>query len=119
MSLIGYARVSTEDQSLNLQKDALYQAGCVDVYEEVASGARMERPQLAAAVRCCQAGPHTLVVWKLDRLGRTVKGLIEFADELATKGIGLKSLQDNIDTTTPAGKCFFTILAAFAELERN
>src|SRR5438067_3212449 len=104
MALIGYARVSTGDQTLDLQRDALRTAGCIDIYEEQASGARVQRPALAAALRACRQG-DTLVVWKLDRLGRNTTHLIEIADDLAQRVIGLKTLTGfAIDTTTPHGR---------------
>ena len=118
MAFIGYARVSTGDQTLDLQKDALHAAGCLDVYEEVASGARMTRPQLAAALRACRRG-DTLVIWKLDRLGRNTKHLLEIVEDLTQRDIGLKTLTGfAIDTHTPHGRLALQMFAALAEYER-
>jgi DNA invertase Pin-like site-specific DNA recombinase len=118
MAFIGYARVSTGDQTLDLQKDALYAAGCIDIYEEYASGARVTRPELAAALRACRKD-DTLVIWKLDRLGRNTKHLIEIAEDLAQREIGLKTLTGfAIDTTTPHGLFVFQMFGALAEYER-
>ena len=118
MAFIGYARVSTGDQTLDLQRDALRAAGCLDVYEEYASGARGQRPALAAALRTCRTG-DTLVVWKLDRLGRNTKHLIEIAEDLAQRAIGLKTLTGfDIDTNTPHGTLMLHMFAALAEYER-
>ena len=119
MALIGYARVSTGDQTLDLQKDALTAAGCIDIYEEYASGARVQRPELAAALRTCRPG-DTLVIWKLDRLGRNTKHLIEIAEDLAQRAIGLKTLTGfAFDTTTAHGKLMLQLFAALAEYERT
>jgi hypothetical protein len=96
MALIGYARVSTGDQTLNLQLDALRAAGCLDIYEEHASEATAARPELASCLRACREG-DTLVIWKLDRLGRNTKHLIEIADDLARRKIGLKTLTGSLN----------------------
>lgn len=116
--LIGYARVSTADQSLHLQKDALTAAGCQEIYEDTASGAKSARPGLEKALARLREG-DTLVVWKLDRLGRSLKHLIESVQALESRGVGFRSLQDNIDTTTPGGKLLFHILGSLAEFERD
>jgi DNA invertase Pin-like site-specific DNA recombinase len=118
MARIGYARVSTEDQTLDLQRDALRQAGCIDIYEEHASGARATRPELAAALRACREG-DVLVVWKLDRLGRSMKHLVEIVEDLQQRGIGFQVLTGiEVDTTTPHGRFAFQLFAALAEYER-
>lgn len=116
--LIGYARISTSDQSLDLQKDALKVAGCKKIFSEIASGAKSQRVELEKALEYVRQG-DTLVVWRLDRLGRTLKHLIEFINEMEAKGIGFMSLQENIDTTTSGGKLIFHIFGALAEFERN
>ena len=118
--LIGYARVSTPDQSLDLQRDALLAAGCDPnhLYTDVASGAKADRPGLEAALHYLRAG-DTLVVWKLDRLGRSLTHLIDTVRRLDARGIGFKSLQEHIDTTTPGGKLVFHVFAALAEFERD
>ena len=118
MAHIGYARISTGDQTLDLQRDALREAGCIDIYEEQASGARVARPVLSAALRACREG-DMLVVWKLDRLGRNTKHLIEIVEELTQRQIGLKTLTGYaIDTSTPHGKLALHMFAALAEYER-
>src|SRR5574340_621176 len=101
--LIGYARVSTQDQTLDLQTDALMRAGCERTFTDTASGAKAERPGLQEAMNHLRSG-DTLVVWRLDRLGRTLNHLIATITELNEQGIGFKSLQENMDTTTPGGK---------------
>lgn len=116
--LIGYARVSTADQSLDLQKDALNTAGCEHLFTDTASGAKSERPGLNDALKECRKG-DTLVVWKLDRLGRSLPHLVETVRELVARGVGFKSLQENIDTTTSGGKLIFHIFASLAEFERD
>jgi DNA invertase Pin-like site-specific DNA recombinase len=116
--LIGYARVSTDDQNLDLQHDALKKAGCEQIYEDQLSGARAERPGLQQALAYARSG-DTLVVWRLDRLSRSLKDLIDMVATLETKGIGLKSLQESIDTTVSSGKLVFHIFGALAEFERN
>ena len=116
--LIGYARVSTQDQSLDLQREALTEAGCQKVFEDKISGSRAERPGLAKTLEMLREG-DTLVVWKLDRLGRSVKHLVDLASDLGDRGIHFKSLTDYIDTGTPSGRFFFHVMASLAEMERE
>src|SRR6056297_2503172 len=115
--LIGYARVSTQDQNLALQRDALEKAGCERIFVEKASGAQRERPQLKAAIDYMRAG-DALVVWKLDRLARSLKQLIETVEELGQRDIGLRSLTEAIDTGTSGGRLIFHLFGALAEFER-
>jgi Resolvase, N terminal domain len=122
-SLVGLARVSTDAQNAQLQRDALTGAGCVRIFEEKVSSrkATTDRPGLTAALDYLRTG-DTLAVWKLDRLGRSVKDVLTIADDLHARGIGLRILTGNLSgtyTPTGEGKFFFTILAAFAELERD
>ena len=114
--LIGYARVSTDDQTLDLQRDALKEAGCERIFEDTAGGTA-ERPNLQQALSHLRAG-DTLVVWRLDRLGRSLKDLITRAEELRSGGVGLKSLKEAIDTDSPTGQLVFHIFGALAEFER-
>lgn len=115
---IGYARVSTKDQELNLQIDALKESGCEQIYQEKISGAKKERPELQKML--AQLRPNDVVViWKLDRLARSLTDLVELVTEIENKEAGLQSLNDPIDTTTPSGKLVFHIFAALAEFERN
>jgi DNA invertase Pin-like site-specific DNA recombinase len=116
--LIGYARVSTSEQTLNLQKDALEKIGCVKIFSDVVSGAKAEREGLHEALEYVRAG-DTLVVWRLDRLGRSLKHLIEAITKLNNRKIGFKSITENIDTTTSGGKLVFHIFGALAEFERD
>ena len=116
--LIGYARVSTDDQHLELQKDALNRAGCERILTDQQSGVKAERPGLKAALDYARKG-DTLVVWRLDRLGRSLKDLIEIVAYLEARGIGLQSLQEALDTTSPTGKLIFHIFGALAEFERH
>ena len=116
--LIGYARVSTEDQKLDLQRDALAQLGCHRVFEDRASGARTDRPGLAAALSHLRRG-DTLVVWRLDRLGRTTHQLVNLLEQFEREGVRLRSLQDGIDPASVMGKAMLQIGAVFAEMERN
>jgi DNA invertase Pin-like site-specific DNA recombinase len=115
---IGYARVSTQEQDLALQLDALTEEGCEKIFQEKASGAQRDRPELKAALGYMRKG-DTLVVWKLDRLARSMKQLIETIESFQDRGIGLKSLQDPIDTNSPSGRLVFHIFAALAEFERG
>ncbi len=115
---IGYARVSTQDQNLDLQIDALTKAGCDKIYEEKASGSKAERLELQDMLKHLRRGDN-LVIWKLDRLGRNLKHLIELVGELDKKGVGLISLQEKIDTTTANGKLVFHIFCSLAEFERE
>src|SRR5438105_5926573 len=116
--LVGYARVSTSEQTLNLQKDALEKMGCTNIYSEVVSGAKAERKGLQEALEYVREG-DTLVVWRLDRLGRSLKHLIETITRLNNREIGFKSITENIDTTTSGGKLIFHIFGALAEFERD
>lgn len=116
--LIGYARISTQDQTLNLQKDALEKIGCAKIFTDTISGAATERKGLDEALNFAREG-DTLVVWKLDRLGRSLKHLIETVTTLNHRGIGLKSLTENIDSMTSGGKLIFHIFGALAEFERD
>jgi len=115
---IGYARVSTRDQNLELQIDALTKAGCDKIYRDIASGARAERPALNEMIRNLRPG-DVLVIWKLDRLGRSLNHLIGLVNDLMEKKIGLQSLHDPIDTTTPQGQLSFNLFASLAEFERD
>src|ERR1700694_6092644 len=116
--LIGYARVSTQDQNLHLQKDALEKIGCSKIFTDTASGATTERKGLDEALAYVREG-DSLVVWKLDRLGRSLKHLIETITNLNKRNIGFKSLTENVDTTTSGGKLVFHIFGALAEFERD
>lgn len=119
MAKVGYARVSTRDQNPDAQTDALTAAGCDKVFIDRASGKLAKRPELQQALNYLRAGEDTLVVTKLDRLGRSVKNLKELADELQARNIGLIALSQGIDTTTPGGRLFFHMLAAIAEFEHD
>ena len=116
--LLGYARVSTTDQQPQLQVDALERAGCYRVFTETASGARVDRSVLEQLLDQLRPG-DTLVVWKLDRLGRSLRHLVDTVTGLAERGIGFCSLQEAIDTTTPGGELVFHVFAALAEFERD
>ncbi|MCK6413914.1 MAG: recombinase family protein [Azonexus sp.] len=116
--LIGYARVSTQDQNLDLQCEALTKAGCKKVFEDKVSGTRADRPGLAKTLEMLREG-DTLVVWKLDRLGRSVKQLVDLVGELHKQGVQFRSLTDSIDTGTPSGRFFFHVMASLAEMERE
>lgn len=116
--LIGYARVSTPDQNLELQRETLSRAGCQKVFEDKVSGTRSDRPGLAKAQEILREG-DTLVVWKLDRLGHSVKQLVDLVGELHKQGVQFKSLTDAIDTGTSSGRFFFHVMASLAEMERE
>lgn len=116
--IIGYARVSTQDQNPQLQRDALEQVGCEQIFEERITGTKRERPELQACLRTLRSG-DTLVVWKLDRLARSLKDLVELIHELAERGIGFRSLTEAIDTTNAGGKLVFHIFGALAEFEHS
>ncbi len=115
---IGYARVSTGEQTLDLQLDALEKDGCDKVFTETASGAKSDRPLLQDALAYARPG-DTLVVWRLDRLGRSLPHLIDTVTDLRERGIGFRSLTEQIDTTTPGGKLVFHVFGALAEFERD
>lgn len=116
--ITGYARVSTEDQNLSMQLDALAKAGCEKIYQEKISSTQAHRPGLEEMMSYLRNG-DILVVWKLDRLGRSLKELIQLISQLADKGVEFKSLNESIDTTTPVGKLTFHIFCALAEFERE
>lgn len=116
--LVGYARVSTQDQNLELQNDALTKAGCERIFTEVIGGVRPERTGLQEALNILRSG-DTLVVWRLDRLGRSLKHLIDIVNQLRERNVGLRSLQESIDTTTSGGKLIFHMFGALAEFERD
>ena len=115
--MIGYARVSTAEQNLALQLDALALAGCIKVYQDNASGSVFERPQLNRALRQLRRG-DTLVTWKLDRLGRSLLHLMTIVAELNARGVAFRSISENIDTGTASGRLLFHVLGALAEFER-
>ncbi|WP_133135916.1 recombinase family protein [Legionella rowbothamii] len=116
--LIGYARVSTDDQNLNLQNDALKTSGCERIFEDHMTGSKIQRPGLEAALEFAREG-DVFVVWRLDRLSRSLKDLIEMVALLDSKKIGLKSLHESIDTSSSSGKLIFHIFGALAEFERS
>lgn len=116
--LLGYARVSTDQQDHALQLDALRQAGCERVFIETASGTRTDRVELARLLEAARSG-DTIVCWRLDRLGRSLRHLIEIAEDLQQRGIALRSLTESIDTATPSGRFMFAILGALGSMERE
>jgi DNA invertase Pin-like site-specific DNA recombinase len=116
--LLGYARVSTDGQDHTLQIDALRQVGCEKVFIETASGTRTDRPELGKVLEQARQG-DVLVVWRLDRLARSLRHLIDIADDLNRRGIALKSITESIDTTTPSGRFMFNILGALSTMERE
>ena len=116
--LIGYARVSTDDQNMDLQRDALKAAGCERTFEDMTSGAKAERTGLANLMAMLRAG-DTVVIWRLDRLGRSLKNLIELVERFKAAKVGLRSLQENIDTTCSGGRLVFHLFGALAEFERS
>jgi DNA invertase Pin-like site-specific DNA recombinase len=118
MALIGYARVSTAEQDTALQTDALRKAGCERVFEDTASGAKADRPGLAAALAYLRDG-DVLAVWRLDRLGRSMPHLIETIGALEARGVGFRSLTESIDTTTPGGRLIFHVFGALGQFERD
>jgi DNA invertase Pin-like site-specific DNA recombinase len=118
LMIIGYARVSTQDQNPQLQLDALSGTGCDQVFHETATGIQRERPELVACLRSLRKG-DTLVVWKLDRLARSVKDLVETVHDLNQRGVGFKSLTESIDTTSSGGRLVFHIFGALAEFEHS
>ena len=111
---IGYARVSSDDQNLDLQRDALIHAGCERIYEEKESGGKTDRPELLRLLEVLRSG-DTLAVWRLDRLGRSLKHLIEVVEKLEAMGVGFSSVTESIDTTTSGGKLVFHIFAALVK----
>jgi len=115
---LGYARVSKHDQTLSLQHDALKKAGCDDIFSDEVSGTRAERPGLSNLLSHLRRG-DTLVVWKLDRLGRHIRHLLDLTAELDRRGVHLTSLTEGIDTETPVGKFFFHLMASLAQMERD
>jgi DNA invertase Pin-like site-specific DNA recombinase len=118
MAYIGYARVSKQEQNLALQRDKLKEQGCTRIFTDTISGAKFERKELEAALAFLREG-DILVVWKLDRLGRSLRHLIDTITQLRDRNIGFISLTENIDTTTPSGKLIFHIMGALAEFERD
>jgi len=116
--LIGYARVSTHDQNLDLQQDSLYAAGCEKIFVDELSGAKAARPGLQQAMDSLREG-DVLVVWRLDRLGRSLRNLLELVEKLKERKVGFRSLQESMDTSTSGGNLIFQVFGALAEFERN
>src|SRR5687767_13618719 len=116
--IVGYARVSTQDQNSQLQLDALRGAGCEQLFQETATGKFRERPELTACLRATRKG-DSLVVWKLDRLARSLKDLVEIIHDLQQRGVGFRSLTESIDTTSSGGRLVFHIFGALAEFEHS
>lgn len=116
--LVGYARISTTDQNLDLQIDALRKAGCDAIHRDAVSGTKTQRPGLDKALSYLREG-DTLVVWRLDRLGRSLRHLIDLATDLERRKVGLRSLQESIDTSTAGGKLIFHVFGALAQFERE
>jgi DNA invertase Pin-like site-specific DNA recombinase len=116
--LIGYIRVSTNDQNLDLQKEALEKTGCEKIFQDIMTGSRADRPGLTTALEMLRAD-DTLVVWKLDRLGRSVKHLVDLVTSLNAQGVHFRSLTDAIDTGSASGRFFFHVMASLAEMERD
>lgn len=117
ISMVGYCRVSTHDQNLDLQKDALESAGCIKIFCDQVSGSKSDRPGLDEVLNYLRKG-DCLVVWRLDRMGRNLKHLISVVEDLEKRGIGFSSLQEGINTSTPGGKLIFHVFGALAEFER-
>lgn len=118
MTIIGYARVSTCEQTLDLQRDALQESGASNIYEDKASGKTTDRPELLHCLKALREG-DMLVVWRLDRLGRNLKDLMSIVNDLDVRGVKFKSLKESIDTSGPAGKLVFHLFGALAEFERE
>lgn len=118
MAVFGYARVSTHEQTLDLQRDALSAAGATTIYEDTATGENAERPELSQCLKALREG-DTLVVWRLDRLGRNVQDLLRIVNALEDRGIAFMSLTEAINTRGPTGKLIFHLFAALAEFERD
>lgn len=118
MTLVGYARVSTYEQDMSLQQDALLMVGCTKIYQDVATGVKADRPGLVDAIDYVREG-DTLIVWKLDRLGRSMKHLLALITELEERKVGFRSLTENIDTTTSGGRLVFHLFGALAQFERD
>lgn len=118
MALVGYCRVSTDTQNVGLQLEALKKAGCERIFQETASGAQRDRPELAKALDYLRQG-DVLCVWKLDRLARSLRQLLETGEALAERGIGLRSITEALDTSTPGGRMIFHVFGALAQMERE